>query len=230
MSWGSAAGRALPTGRWRASNGAVPVSKCARAGVAGADQAVERRRVGQEGVEEAARGAVSVAVEVEPHRREGPGDELPIDRFPDTGEAVGAESLQVPLQRHRVHFLGQRSRAVADPGRLMQSGLLGRGDFNEAGGILPPEWPLLVDLVERPGVLASMRPGGFSPPEVIRRTRRVVGPAPRFNEAGGILPPECRRRAGRCRRHPTASMRPGGFSPRSAVAFPPGELTRSVLQ
>ena len=65
--------------------------------------------------------------------------------------------------------------------------------FNEAGGILPPEWP-------PPSSLD--RPGDRS-----------------FNEAGGILPPECSGGAHRpAKRVHRASMRPGGFSPRSGVA------------
>ena len=61
--------------------------------------------------------------------------------------------------------------------------------FNEAGGILPPEWT----------------PRRWTP-----RT-----PSPRFNEAGGILPPECPPVGVGLPSGPGASMRPGGFSPRS---------------
>ena len=41
---------------------------------------------------------------------------------------------------------------------------------------------------------------------------------PRFNEAGGILPPEWRAGYAAQRRLDEASMRPGGFSPRSVCA------------
>ena len=72
-----------------------------------------------------------------------------------------------------------------------------RVGFNEAGGILPPECQLLVR-IHAPRIVASMRPGGFSPRSGRGRLRQ-------------------------CEDLGHASMRPGGFSPRSA----PRGLVRS---
>ena len=62
--------------------------------------------------------------------------------------------------------------------------------FNEAGGILPPEWHL-PDWMRDYLIRASMRPGGFSPRSGVLARAAADGRSARFNEAGGILPPEC---------------------------------------
>ena len=64
---------------------------------------------------------------------------------------------------------------------------------------------------------ASMRPGGFSPRSGLTRSATGFSRRSGFNEAGGILPPECRLPLRQDDGEIGASMRPGGFSPRSGV-------------